>query len=101
MIKYTRKEYWELYHMTDQSLQPFAELLQQAAEGTSIASYNPFRAPGKIKLYDTFSDCVKERFEHVYPIMYTEPLDQIPLYINETSNLLFKTIVKWRLSIGK
>jgi hypothetical protein len=101
MNTYTQEEYWELYYIVDPALYSFCELLQRAAEGKCIVSYDPSRASGKMKLYNNFSDCVQERFGFVYPIMYTIPTEELPLYINETSNMLFKTIVRWRLSIGK
>ena len=44
-----------------------------------------------------FSD---RRWKRIYNMLYLEPIDNMPLYIN-SKKLYVKDIAKWRMSLGK
>ena len=91
-IKFTDSDY-KLFNKVDKE-----HILTEIING--VIQSDPNNIAGALEdifLKEPFlSDTLKKMFEYMYYI----PLEDIPLYINN-NNSYYKSIIKWRLKVGK
>jgi hypothetical protein len=87
MNTYTQEEYMLLFHTEERLLGGFRALFHKTNDN-------------KVKTFLRAQADLTEYWEHMYALMYTSPMETLPLMIN-SDVLGTKAIIKWRLQVGR
>jgi len=104
MVEYTQEELWELAaRMHDRRKDPAMDDLRGMhgidAYGWILGSTHVYLSVEGKNIYLTSYDHIPG-YIHLRYLLYTKPLEDMPLYINDPVDI-YRIVATWRLAISK